>query len=114
MLLFSSISLSSEQIHDSFPSGEAPANEIRVAATQSLSTIIERALETFKTHDVIVVRGLGGAISGAVQVGCKHEKGIRCYCSDPLPPSQLPFFLSALKSSATASPAFKWSSRSCL
>ena len=50
-------------------SAEAPANEIRVAATQSLSTIIERALVAFKAHDQIVVRGLGGAISGAVQVG---------------------------------------------
>ena len=40
---------------------EAPTNEIRVAAAQSLSTIIERALAAFKTHDLIVVRGLGGA-----------------------------------------------------
>jgi hypothetical protein len=48
--------------------GEAPANEIRVAATQSLSTIIERTLEAFKANDIVVVRGLGGAISGAVQV----------------------------------------------
>ena len=46
---------------------EAPTNEIRVAATQSLSTVIQRALAAFKTHDLIVVRGLGGAISGAVQ-----------------------------------------------
>ena len=52
----------------SVPAGEAPANEIRVAATQSLSTIIERALTAFKDHDIIVVRGLGGAISGAIQV----------------------------------------------
>jgi hypothetical protein len=47
---------------------DCPANEIRVAATQSLSAIIERALEAFKTNDTVVVRGLGGAISGAVQV----------------------------------------------
>jgi hypothetical protein len=55
-----------------FP-GEAPANEIRVSATQSLSAIIERALEAFKTNDTIVVRGLGGAISGAVQVISKCD-----------------------------------------
>jgi hypothetical protein len=77
-------------------SGEAPSNEIRVAATQSLSTIIERALEAFKTHDTVVVRGLGGAISGAVQVqlvvhvhccaivsrneSCSHFVQIPCWC----------------------------------